>query len=155
MERLLLHYNGHGVTRPTENGEIWVFDKNHTEYIPLSIIDLRQWLENPSLVVLDCSSAGLLLPFFTTPLHDDSPGGSVGSPGNDFTNSNDTTNMSDANDPASRSVRDTIVLCPWSEGEWLPMHPDYPAIFSRRVSRRQFPWPCAGLSVAIKPAWGA
>jgi regulator-associated protein of mTOR len=69
----------------------------------------------------------MLLPFFTIPLHDDSPGGSVGSPGNDFTNSNDTTNMSEDNDPASRSVRDTIVLCSCSEREWLPMNPDYPA----------------------------
>ena len=23
-ERVLMHYNGHGVPRPTENGEIWV-----------------------------------------------------------------------------------------------------------------------------------
>ena len=28
---------------------------------------------------------------------------------------------------SSNWVRDTIVLCPTSEGEWLPMHPDYPA----------------------------
>jgi hypothetical protein len=27
MERLLFHYNGHGVPRPTSNGEIWVFNK--------------------------------------------------------------------------------------------------------------------------------
>ena len=33
-ERLLLHYNGHGVPRPTANGEIWLFDKHHTNYIP-------------------------------------------------------------------------------------------------------------------------
>lgn len=26
-ERILLHYNGHGVPRPTSNGEIWVFDR--------------------------------------------------------------------------------------------------------------------------------
>jgi hypothetical protein len=120
-ERVLLHYNGHGVPRPTENGEIWVFDKNHTEYIPLSIIDLRQWLGKPSLVVLDCSSAGMLLPFFTTSLNDgDSPSESAG-------DQQQQQNPNDDNDPASRSVRDTIVLCPCSEGEWLPMHPDYPA----------------------------
>ena len=28
---------------------------------------------------------------------------------------------------ASQWVKDTIVLCPCSEHEWLPMHPDYPA----------------------------
>lgn len=26
-ERVLFHYNGHGVPRPTPNGEIWVFNK--------------------------------------------------------------------------------------------------------------------------------
>jgi regulator-associated protein of mTOR len=26
-ERVLFHYNGHGVPRPTSNGEIWVFNK--------------------------------------------------------------------------------------------------------------------------------
>ena len=67
-ERILLHYNGHGVPRPTVNGEIWVFDKNHTQYIPLSITDLRQWIGKPSILVLDCSSAGILMPFLTAPL---------------------------------------------------------------------------------------
>ena len=26
-ERVLFHYSGHGVPRPTVNGEIWVFNK--------------------------------------------------------------------------------------------------------------------------------
>ncbi|OEU07733.1 WD40 repeat-like protein [Fragilariopsis cylindrus CCMP1102] len=97
-ERILLHYNGHGVPRPTPNGEIWVFDKNHTEYIPLSVSDLRQWVGKPTIVILDCSSAD-----------DDDP---------------IITNMDTA---ASYWVKDTIVLCPTSEGEWLPMNPEYPA----------------------------
>ena len=29
-ERVLLHYNGHGVPRPTNNGEVWVFNKVRT-----------------------------------------------------------------------------------------------------------------------------
>lgn len=40
-ERVLFHYNGHGVPRPTVNGEIWVFNKSYTQYIPLSIYDLQ------------------------------------------------------------------------------------------------------------------
>jgi WD40 repeat protein len=64
-ERLLLHYNGHGVPRPTANGEIWVFDRNHRQYIPLAVSDLRKWIGKPSLIVLDCSGAGALLPFLT------------------------------------------------------------------------------------------
>ena len=26
-DRILFHYNGHGVPKPTTNGEIWVFNK--------------------------------------------------------------------------------------------------------------------------------
>lgn len=38
---MLFHYNGHGVPRPTANGEVWVFNKSYTQYIPLSIYDLQ------------------------------------------------------------------------------------------------------------------
>lgn len=122
-ERILLHYNGHGVPRPTANGEIWVFDRNHTQYIPLNVTDLRQWMGKPSIVVLDCSSAGILMPFLTAPLESSNGSGtahlqneSIHSPARD-----------DMEAAASQWVRDTIVLCPTSEKEWLPMHPDYPA----------------------------
>lgn len=27
QDRLLFHYNGHGVPKPTQNGELWVFNK--------------------------------------------------------------------------------------------------------------------------------
>ena len=30
-DRVLFHYNGHGVPRPTQNGEIWVFNKSFTQ----------------------------------------------------------------------------------------------------------------------------
>ena len=65
-ERLLLHYNGHGVPRPTVNGELWVFDKNNTQYIPLPVGDLRSWIGRPTIVILDCSNAGVLIPAFTS-----------------------------------------------------------------------------------------
>ena len=55
---MLLHYNGHGVPRPSSSGEIWVFNKNYTQYIPLSVYDLQTWLGAPAILVLDCSSAG-------------------------------------------------------------------------------------------------
>jgi hypothetical protein len=130
-ERILLHYNGHGVPRPTANGEIWVFDKNHTEYIPLSITDLRQWMGKPSIVILDCSSAGILIPFLTAPISPEGVG--VGGDGvNDDlpTTAQRTASGGEADQQeqymetmSSKWVRDTIVLCPTSEGEWLPMHP--------------------------------
>eukprot|EP00887_Chlorella_sp_A99_P005702 scaffold1.g5702.t1 len=60
-ERVLFHYNGHGVPRPTANGEIWVFNKSYTQYIPLSIYDLQTWVGTPAIYVFDCSAAGQIL----------------------------------------------------------------------------------------------
>ena len=57
-ERLLLHFNGHGVPRPSTNGELWVFNRSFTQYIPLSVYDLQCWLSTPCILVLDCSNAG-------------------------------------------------------------------------------------------------
>ena len=88
-ERVLLHYNGHGVPRATAgNGELWVFDKKHTQYLPLSARDLRAWVSKPSMIVLDCHGAGALLPFLIeeTPLgtRGFGPGGGPGFGGVDI-----------------------------------------------------------------------
>lgn len=50
--------------RPTSNGEIWVFNKNFTQYIPLSLYDLQKWISSPSIYVFDCSHAGVVLNLF-------------------------------------------------------------------------------------------
>lgn len=60
-ERILFHYNGHGVPKPTAGGELWVFNKNYTQYIPVSIYDLQTWLGAPCIFVYDCSHAGNIL----------------------------------------------------------------------------------------------
>jgi regulator-associated protein of mTOR len=60
-ERVLFHYNGHGVPKPTASGEIWVFNKNYTQYIPVSLYDLQTWLQAPTFFVWDCSDAGNIL----------------------------------------------------------------------------------------------
>jgi len=137
-ERLLLHYNGHGVPRPTANGEIWVFDKHHTQYIPLSVSDLKKWIGKPSIVVLDCSGAGVLMPFLTQPLGTTS----ASATGMPVSSSSSTTTQTgtggapttsqfaveeDEATKASRTVRDTIVLAPTSENELLPLNPAFPA----------------------------
>lgn len=59
-ERILLHYNGHGVPRPTINGEMWCFNRQYTQYIPLTVMDVHNWTAGPALLVLDCSAAGNL-----------------------------------------------------------------------------------------------
>ena len=56
-DRVLFHYNGHGVPKPTNNGEIWIFNKDYTQYIPLSIYDLLLWMGTPSVFVWDCGHA--------------------------------------------------------------------------------------------------
>ena len=61
---MLFHYNGHGVPRPTANGEVWVFNKSYTQYIPLSLYDLQTWVGTPAIYVFDCSAAGQVLASF-------------------------------------------------------------------------------------------
>ncbi|CAG8631166.1 6799_t:CDS:2 [Cetraspora pellucida] len=63
-ERVLLHYNGHGVPKPTASGEIWCFNKHFTQYIPVSLGDLQSWLGSPCIYVYDCSAAGNILESF-------------------------------------------------------------------------------------------
>ena len=63
-ERVLFHYNGHGVPKPTQNGEIWVFNKGYTQYIPLAVENLQSWLGQPAMYVFDCSGASILKSFF-------------------------------------------------------------------------------------------
>lgn len=84
-ERVFFHYNGHGVPKPTKNGELWVFNKQYTQYVPCAIMELHATLSgaNPSsavprdtspafsslsnscgfpvLYVFDCSNAGHLV----------------------------------------------------------------------------------------------
>ncbi|XP_075231155.1 regulatory associated protein of MTOR complex 1 [Lycorma delicatula] len=63
-ERVLFHYNGHGVPKPTINGEVWVFNRMYTQYIPLSVYDLQTWMGAPSIYVYDCSNAGVIVDLF-------------------------------------------------------------------------------------------
>lgn len=102
-ERVLFHYNGHGVPKPTANGEIWLFNKSYTQYIPLPISDLDSWLKTPSIYVFDCSAAGLIVNSFIE-LQDWNISGSSGS-----------------------SVRDCILLASCEAHESLPQSPEFPA----------------------------
>ena len=40
------------------NGEIWVFDKKFTQYIPLSLFDIQNYTNGPAIFIFDCSGAG-------------------------------------------------------------------------------------------------
>lgn len=63
-DRILFHYNGHGVPQPTQSGEIWVFNRGYTQYIPVSLYDLQTWLGAPCIYVYDCNSAGNIVTNF-------------------------------------------------------------------------------------------
>ncbi|KAJ3439707.1 regulatory-associated protein of mtor [Anaeramoeba flamelloides] len=62
--RIFFYYNGHGVPRPSKKGEIWVFNENYTQYIPLLIKELKLLLGFPSIYVFDCNYAGILVDSF-------------------------------------------------------------------------------------------
>ncbi|KAF2146361.1 uncharacterized protein K452DRAFT_243132 [Aplosporella prunicola CBS 121167] len=112
-ERVLFHYNGHGVPRPTSSGEIWVFNRNYTQYIPISLYDLQSWLGAPSLFVYDCSDAGLIIQNF-----------------NKFAEKHEQENAElQRREPNAEIMdfSDCIHLAACKEKETLPTNPDLPA----------------------------
>ncbi|GAA6035794.1 hypothetical protein JCM8097_005706 [Rhodosporidiobolus ruineniae] len=57
-ERVLFYYNGHGVPKPTPSGELWLFNRQYTQYIPISLAEVIAWIGSPAIYVWDCSAAG-------------------------------------------------------------------------------------------------
>lgn len=118
-DRLLFHYNGHGVPRPNKNGELWVFGKHYTHYTPVNIYELKSWLGDPSVYVLDCSAAGILIPHLVDALSSQRLGEEEdGRGGERF----DNTRPRQPPPPLS-----TIVLAACKASESIPFHPLYPA----------------------------
>jgi regulator-associated protein of mTOR len=116
-ERILFHYGGHGVPKPTVGGEIWyfawshnrVFNKNYTQYIPVSIFDVQTWLGSPSIFVYDCSNAGNILLAF-----------------NRFASQRDKRPL--ATSPSEgAAMKECIQLAACGPTQVLPAHPDLPA----------------------------
>ncbi|OAP56169.1 hypothetical protein AYL99_09348 [Fonsecaea erecta] len=112
-ERVLFHYNGHGVPLPTPSGEIWVFNKNYTQYIPVGLYDLQAWLGGPSLFVYDVSHAGNIVYNFDTFLakHEKEA---------------EELKKRDPNAPV-QNYGDCIQLAACGRTEMLPTNPDLPA----------------------------
>ncbi|KIJ13751.1 hypothetical protein PAXINDRAFT_170081 [Paxillus involutus ATCC 200175] len=65
-ETVCFYYNGHGVPKPTPSGELWCFNRNYTQYIPVSLMEVQSWLGSPGVYIWDCSGAGHLLTNFIT-----------------------------------------------------------------------------------------
>jgi WD40 repeat protein len=123
-ERLLLHYNGHGVPKPTKNGELWVFGRHYTHYTPVSVSDVKLWLGDPAIYVLDCSAAGILIPHLVDV-----------NAGQDheqqLTESSEAPtlrqNSSGISFVSQSSEGNTVVFAACKGNEQLPFHPLYPA----------------------------
>nr|XP_045605742.1 regulatory-associated protein of mTOR-like isoform X2 [Procambarus clarkii] len=113
-ERVLFHYNGHGVPKPTTNGEIWVFNKSYTQYIPLSIYELQTWMGAPSIYVYDCSNAAVIVKLFEQFAEQHEEEWRKGSSGS-------------SSPPPPPSFRQCIQLGACGPKEILPMNPDLPA----------------------------
>lgn len=113
-ERALFYYNGHGVPKPTASGEIWVFNRGYTQYIPVSLHDLQGWLGCPTIYVWDCSAAGHIIENFEK-----------------FAKRRDEEFHQQHPDPASQAnyspYLDCVHLAACAADETLPMCPDLPA----------------------------
>jgi regulatory associated protein of mTOR len=123
----LFHFNGHGVPKPTSNGEIWVFNRTYTQYIPLSIYDLQTWMGAPSIYVWDCNNAGIIVNWFNNfaEQHESEMQSAQASRGSSpQANSNSSqTNQSTSN----LSFKSCIQLAACSADQILPMNPELPA----------------------------
>lgn len=113
-ERILFHYNGHGVPRPTASGEIWVFNRGYTQYIPVSIYDLQTWLGAPCIYACDCHGAGHIV--------------------NNFQRFIEKRKRDESQENGHRegtypaeAYENCILLAACRADEVLPMHPDLPA----------------------------
>ena len=147
-ERVLFHYNGHGVPKPTHNGEIWVFNKGYTQYIPLAVENLQTWLGHPVMYVFDCSGASVLKPFFqqnnnnnnnTSTINMNDSNFGVGLRGDNNNNNNDN-NLNNEfvlgqqfgsgmnkNNNTNGNSNDIIALFATGANTWLPTNPEFPA----------------------------
>lgn len=132
-ERVLFHYNGHGVPRPTTNGEIWVFNRTYTQYIPLSLYDLQAWMGAPSLYVWDCSNAGVIVNSFNqfAEQHEQEQLTNTQPPPNANRGSSPlpsgTAQAGSAAAAPFPSFKNCIQLAACAADQILPMNPDLPA----------------------------
>ena len=60
-ERLLLHYCGYGVPRISAAGELWLFNREYTQYLPVSIREVLGWCGWPAVVVVEAGGGGAVV----------------------------------------------------------------------------------------------
>ncbi|PWN19563.1 hypothetical protein BCV69DRAFT_290858, partial [Microstroma glucosiphilum] len=118
-ERVLFYYNGYGVPKPTPGGEIWVFNKAYTQYIPVTLYDLQAWLGNPCIFVWDASAAGnVVVNFKKLADRRAEEEAKAGGGGRDRDKEQSETHF---------PLRESIHLAACAPDEILPMNPELPA----------------------------
>ena len=60
-DRLLLHYCGYGVPRVTGGGELWLFNREYTQYLPVGVREVVGWCGWPAVVVVEAAGAGAVV----------------------------------------------------------------------------------------------
>lgn len=63
-QRVLLHYFGHGVHPPTDDGALYFFSEDRTRYKPIKAITILSACPCPLCVIIDAPNAGCLVRFF-------------------------------------------------------------------------------------------
>lgn len=120
-DRVLMHYNGHGMPRPTPAGELWALSTDQTEYVPIHARELKAWVGSPAMYVLDCSNAGVLMPYLIAPL----PGtteANTGATPSEFKGGAGTRATAGENDQL-----EPFIMAACSKGESLPLQTGLPA----------------------------
>ncbi|KAI0271448.1 raptor N-terminal caspase like domain-containing protein [Gloeopeniophorella convolvens] len=109
-DTVLFYYNGHGVPKPTASGELWCFNRNYTQYIPVSLAEVQHWLGTPCVYIWDCSAAGNLLLNF-----------------NIYAQRRDSENANAGRSEGSPPFSESIQLAACAASEQLPSCPELPA----------------------------
>ncbi|KAJ1032147.1 hypothetical protein NDA18_001645 [Ustilago nuda] len=145
-ERVLFYYNGYGVPKPTPGGEIWVFNKAYTQYIPVTLYDLLTWLGSPCIFVWDASAAGNIVANFKRlqerKAEEEAARSSRDREAQHRSGDRDRSKAADASSPSANKsgaqstsstdeshfpLRESIHLAACGPDEVLPMNPDLPA----------------------------
>lgn len=99
------------MTIATRAGELWVFNKNYSQYIPVSLFEIQGWLGSPCIYIWECSAAGNLLDNFIK-----------------FAERRDVETFSQESPPKNYiPFLDSIQLAACKANETLPMCPELPA----------------------------
>ncbi|KAI0307654.1 hypothetical protein B0F90DRAFT_1621839 [Multifurca ochricompacta] len=109
-DTVLFYYNGHGVPKPTASGELWCFNRNYTQYIPVSLAEVQHWLGTPCVYIWDCSAAGNLLLNF-----------------NIYAQRRDSENINTGRSEGTPPFLESIQLAACAANEQLPSCPELPA----------------------------